>query len=264
MWLEYLRFIVLGIIQGISEFLPISSDGHLVIGEALLNAITGETSTGHGMFEEVALHIGTLGAIVVIYWKDLIAALTDRKLLLSMVIATIPAVIVGLTLKDWFDATFDSPIIAAVGLLVTAIFLLTAQWLERNDGVDQEITPMIALVIGLFQSLALLPGVSRSGSTISSAVLMGVSRLSAARFSFLIAVPAVSGAIVLTMKDLITKPALQPHWGPLMVGVAISFVVGLAALKVLLAMLARYPLSWFAYYCIAAGLGVLLWQGLGA
>lgn len=262
MWQEYVRLIVLGIVQGISEFLPISSDGHLVIANAAMRYGLGMEESRDGMATIITLHAGTLLAILIVYAHDIRQTLRNWRLCAQIVLATIPAAVVGLTLKDWFEETFDSPVMAASGLFVTAGLLIAAQRLESNKFSDQHLPWLVAWVIGCFQALALLPGVSRSGCTISSALMMGVDRISAARFSFLIAIPAISGAIVLEAKDMLESPPVDLAWGPLAVGTVVAFVVGLGALKLLLRMLTQRRLHWFAGYCVILGISTLLWQTL--
>ena len=260
MWQEYVRLIVLGIVQGISEFLPISSDGHLVIANAILRYGLGLEESQDGLATVVTLHVGTLLAILIVYAHDIRQTLKNWRLCAQIVLATIPAAVVGLTLKDWFDEAFDSPVIAGLGLFVTAALLFAAQWLESEKFDDQHLPWIVAWVIGCFQALALLPGVSRSGCTISSALMTGVDRMSAARFSFLIAIPATLGAIVLEGKDMLESPPPGMQWGPLLVGTVVAFVVGLGALRLLLRLLAKRRLHWFAIYCCLLGTATLIWQ----
>lgn len=260
MWQEYVRLIVLGIVQGISEFLPISSDGHLVIANAALRYGLGMDESRDGMATVVTLHVGTLLAILIVYAHDIRQTLRNWRLCAQIVLATIPAAVVGLTLKDWFDQAFDSPLMAGCGLFVTAALLFAAQKLESEKFDDAHLPWLVAWVIGCFQALALLPGVSRSGCTISSALMTGVDRISAARFSFLIAIPATLGAIVLEAKDMLESPPVGLAWGPLALGTAVAFVVGLGALRLLLRLLTRRRLHWFAVYCIVLGAVTLLWQ----
>jgi len=252
--LTYTTAIVLGIIQGIAEFLPISSDGHLVIAGRLL----GIKDNNIGM--TVALHIGTLASILVVYRRDILPALRSPKLVAAVVAATIPLVFVGLFLKDIVDETFDSPIVAGFGLLLTALVVGLMPRVEHGSRELADIDWKRGLIIGLFQSVAVLPGVSRSGSTIFGGLTTGLQRQAAANFSFYIAVPAIAGAAVLLGKDLLESKGAGLAPGPTIVGVLTSFVVGVLALKLLLGLVSRGKLHWFAVYCAVLGIGVIIWQ----
>lgn len=259
---ETLYIAVLAVLQGVAEFLPISSSGHLVIGKALLNAWwpDGASEQG-GMQLEVALHAGTLGSIFVVFWKDLWNLRRDPRLCLLIIVASIPAGVIGLTLKKSMEPMFASPTVAGAGLLVTAGFLLLGQKLERQKYTEHDLPWGSAFLIGCFQAVALVPGISRSGSTIAGGLLTGMQRPSAAIFSFLMAVVAIGGVTVLEAKDLIldgTPLAYSP--GPLLLGVVISFVVGIVALRVLMTVVTQGRLHWFAYYCLVVGLITLAWQ----
>lgn len=253
---------VLAILQGVSEFLPISSDGHLVIGKTLLGQIwTGVLSEQGGIQLEVALHFGTLGSILVVFWNDLWSLRRDRRLCLLVVVASIPAGLIGLTFKHQLEALFQSSLVAGCGLIVTAAFLLIGQLATSERYSERNLPFWAAFVVGCFQAVAILPGISRSGSTISAGLLVGMQRTSAATFSFLMAVVAIGGAVVLEAKDLVFdgEPLAYPA-GTLALGIAISFVVGIVALKVLMRVLKGRQLHWFAYYCLAVGTATIAWQ----
>jgi len=263
--MEILRTIVLGIVQGITEFLPISSDGHLVVVQSLLKLWLGAPSAGGKVSDlhyDVVLHIGTLGSIIVVYWRDLWELRRNWKLCGLIVLATIPAGIAGVALKPLVEEAFHSPLAAGVGLLVTAVVLLAGQRWAREERDLDDMTPRDAALIGLMQAFAIAPGVSRSGSTISTALGCGIKRGAAATFSFLMAVPVIAGAAVLALKDIVTGEATAGRTDVLVVGAAKSFVVGWVALRWLLSMLSRGRFHWFAYYCLAAGTAVIAWQCL--
>ncbi len=252
---EYLQAIVLGIVQGISEFLPISSDGHLVVAEQVLGHMFG-TAMASGMDLEVMLHLGTLAAIVCVYFHDLWELRRQPRLCALIVLATIPAAVVGLTLKDWFDRMFDSPLAAGCGFLVTAAMLMLGHVMDRGGHTEKTLPWPAMLLIGCFQALALLPGVSRSGSTITAGLLTGMDRVSATRFSFVLAVPVTAGAIALTVKNLLEgdpKHAMPPL-GPMIVGIVVSFVVGWLVLNGMIRLVQQRRLPWFAAYCVGIGL----------
>lgn len=252
--MDYTTAIVLGVIQGIAEFLPISSDGHLVIAEHLL----GIRENNLGM--TVALHVGTLASILVVYRRDVLPALKNPRLVAAVVAATLPLVCVGLFVKDAVESTFQSPLIAGCGLLLTALLVGLMPRVEHDSIPLPEITWRRGLIIGLFQTIAVLPGVSRSGSTIFGGLTTGLSREAAANFSFYIAVPAIAGAAVLHARDLLAGAGGGLDPGPTLVGMLTSFVVGVIALQLLLGLVSRRKLHWFAWYCAALGLGVIAWQ----
>lgn len=257
---EYVQILILAVVQGVAEFLPISSSGHLVITEQLLGALGDGEGIARGMDVEVFLHIGTLGSILMVYWRDLWALRFDARLCLIILVATIPAGAAGVLLKDWFERAFDAPIIAGFGLLLTAALLTIAQRFERSRFELKGIPWLSAIVIGCFQAVALVPGISRSGSTISGGLLTGLERASATRFSFLLAIPVTAGAILLTvLKKVVRDPTLSVGVGPLCLGIAVSFVVGWISLEVLIRLVIRGKLHWFAIYCTLAGCATIAW-----
>jgi undecaprenyl-diphosphatase len=250
----YLQAIILGVVQGVSEFMPISSDGHLVIVKHLLSWLGGGAVLSEGKEFEVLLHIGTLASILAVYAPDIRRELWNFRLWGLVVLATIPAIVVGLTLEDYFDRAFSAPVMAGYGLLVTATLLLVGQRFEAEKYDLQTLPWMSAGIVGLFQALALLPGVSRSGCTISGGLLTGVDRVSATRFSFFMAIPVTAGAIALTVKRAIENGGTSVPIGPVLVGIAISFLVGWLSLRVLIRLMTQRRLHWFAAYCVVLGL----------
>ena len=248
-----LENIILAIVQGIAEFLPISSSGHLVI----LGSLMGTLSESPTM--EVILHAGTLGSILVVYWRDIRRMLSsDRRVIPLLVVGTIPAVVIGLLIKTQFESILRSPALAGAMLLVTATMLVILGKLKPREGNYQGLSYRNAFLIGCFQAFAILPGVSRSGSTILGARLLGLKNEDSVTFSFLLAIPAILGATVLTLKDVVEQmgaetpiefPVLQ-----LAVGALVSFVVGIVALKWLIQWSKIDRLHWFAWWCYPAGL----------
>ncbi len=259
---ELIQAVVLGIVQGIAEFLPISSSGHLVILQQPLEELLGVQSNAAGRLSlNVALHFGTLASILVVYRSELLRLLREPRTIVPIVAATIPIVIVGFTLKGWIEEHLQTPIVAACGLFITAALLLLGQKLERAEGSVSWGTILSAVVIGLFQAVALVPGISRSGSTIAGGLLVGLRRDSAATFSFLIAIPAILGASVLTAAEAWSQGdtvGLSP--AAIACGIAVSFVVGLLALRVLLRLVSQRKLHWFALYCVLMGALTIVWQ----
>lgn len=251
---DWIRISLLATVQGIAEFLPISSSGHLVI----LGAWMGNLAESPTL--EIILHAGTLGSILVVYWRRILDLLTrDRRVIGLMVIGTLPAVIVGLAIKTQFPQLLRSPLLAGAMLLVTGGMLIWLGRLEHRGMSYAKLGWAGALLVGCFQAFAILPGISRSGSTILGGRLMGLRSDDAVTFSFLLAIPAILGATVLATKDLLDpEAAAQPEpWWLLLIGASIAFVVGIAALRWLIHWSRQDRLHWFAWWCVPAGLLVI-------
>lgn len=261
----YAEAILLGILQGIAEFLPISSSGHLVIAGALLRQWTGRTVSPEASLQmNLALHVGSLFSILWIYRQELMTLAGRPRVCLAIAVATLPLVVVGLTpAKDWLDEIFSTPLVAGCGLLVTAVLLAVGQRLGRDSGSLDLLRPAGALGIGLFQMVAILPGISRSGSTIAGGLIVGLRREDAATFSFLIAIPAIAGAAVLLGAGLADKSQGDQPISVLALGAIVSFAVGLVALRWLLRLVSQRKLHWFAWYCAALGTATIAWQLAG-
>lgn len=256
---------ILGLVQGLTEFLPVSSSGHLVLGQRLLGINEPE------MLFDVALHIGTLAAVVVVFWRDLWSMLRGLwardargreglRLLMLVVVGTVPAALVGLLFKDLFESLFAS--VAAVGaaLLFTGCILMSTRLAGPAKRGVMATGPGRALWVGVFQALAITPGVSRSGSTIAAALLAGMDRDLAARFSFLLSVPAILGAMLLQLIHL--DRAAPVGMSALIIGGAVAAVSGFLALKLLIRLVRGGRLHLFAWYCWALGLAALAWSFL--
>jgi undecaprenyl-diphosphatase len=261
---ELWQVLVLAVVQGIAEFLPISSDGHLVVIAPLL--FGGRSKPQNMMDLTIVLHLGTLGSILVFY-RQRIARLVgeDRRVLWLICLGTVPAVILVLVSKSLFGARFEeflnSPVVAGIMLVVTGVVLLWSTARPAGTLEYRELSWVGSLLIGTAQATAILPGLSRSGTTIAAGLGLGMSRASAATYSFLLAIPALAGAgayeAVSMLKDrqpLSTAPAY------LVVGAIVSFFVGLIALSALSRVLQRGQLHWFGWYCIGLGVAVTVWQ----
>lgn len=265
-----LQSIVLGIIQGLTEFLPISSSAHLVITPYLLGW---HIPTQDGFIFDVLVQLGTLLAVIVYFWKDLykiIAAVINglvhrqpfhdsmARLGWFLVLATIPALIAGILFKDQVEAVFSSPL-AAVGFLFgTAILLVIAELVGKHNRSLTTITWLDALIIGLFQIISLFPGISRSGSTITGGMVRNFDRPTAARFSFLMSVPVMIGAGVLAVIDLFSVPNFNTQIPTLLLGFITSAIVGFLAIRWLLSYLSKRSLYIFSIYCVAASIITLI------
>ncbi|TWU16110.1 undecaprenyl-diphosphate phosphatase [Allorhodopirellula heiligendammensis] len=259
---DLLRVFILAVVQGIAEFLPISSSGHLVILNDLLGGLD-ESAT-----LVIILHAGTLGSILVVYWRRILDLLTrDRRVIGLMVVGTVPAVVIGLTIKKGFPWLTESPAVAAPMLILTGILLLGLGKLPKRAQRYTQLSWMGAFVVGCFQAVAILPGISRSGSTIFAGRLLGLSKEDSVTFSFLLAIPAICGAVTLAIKDLVdgSEAASELPLLTLLIGALVAFLVGIAALKWLIRWSQEDRLHWFAYWCIPVGAVFTLyyWGGLG-
>lgn len=251
--------IIWGLVQGLTEFLPISSSGHLVLVPAVLSRLGWEVAQP-SLSVSAVLHLGTLLAVVVYYRRDLLyltRARTDagaRRLLGLLALGTVPA-LVGLPLKDSIDAFEGSARNVAAALLVTGIVLVVGTRLLTGNRTWRSGTWRDALTVGVFQAFALVPGVSRSGMTITAAAGRRFEAGEAARFSFLLAIPAIAGGGLLSLLDA----SATTDAGPLVVGLVVSALSGYAAIAVLLRVLRRRGLGPFAAYCLIVGvLGFIL------
>ena len=249
---DALAIVILAVIQGVTEFLPVSSSGHLVVFEAIFEhfdiAINGKLTLN------IVLHVGTLAAIVVYYWSSLFRLLKeDRKAIGLIVVGTIPAVVIGLSLKEFCEPVLESPIVAGICLPITGLVLL---WSARHQEGDIKYVDMgyrRSVLIGLFQAAAILPGISRSGSTIVAGLGNGLRRDDAATYSFLLAVPAIAGAGLLeTVKAFKAGPPETPI-SLLILGGVVSFVVGYGSLAWLVRWVHKGVLHWFAWWVIPLG-----------
>lgn len=265
-----LPIVLLGILQGIAEFLPISSSGHLNIAQAAMRQCD-SLSLPDALTVTIALHLGTLLSIVVVYWKRIWRLLgADRHVLGHVIAGTIPAGVVGVALHEWMKHSpplkdaFQSPLLAGCMLLVTGVMLFRSARMNRGETDYTGMTYRQALLIGAAQAFAILPGISRSGSTIVAGLWVGLRPDAAATFSFLLAIPITAGACLVEGLDLLGDR--HSHGSlPLLAGGALaSFVVGVMALRWLLAWLGAGKLHWFAHWCLVVGAGVVLWQLFGA
>lgn len=265
-WLE---IVVLAIVQGLTEFLPVSSSGHLVVANAVLEAL-GVPPTQDLVEVSIALHLGTLASVLV-YYRAAIAKLLgeDKRVVPLLVIGTVPAAIVGVGIKKGLDdATADcvleNVVLAALMFPVTALILIAAS--RRGDGYDeyQRLSLGKVLAIGAAQAFAILPGISRSGSTIAAGLGVGLGREAASTFAFLLAIPAILGAGLLETLDILEDGSTGTPIARLAVGFAVSFVVGLAALALLIRFVKRGRLAVFAWYLVPLGVAVLAWRLFGS
>ncbi|HCW32612.1 MAG: undecaprenol kinase, undecaprenyl-diphosphatase [Candidatus Peregrinibacteria bacterium GW2011_GWE2_39_6] len=241
---------LLGLLQGFTEFLPISSSGHLVLLESILKLKVDELKSF-----DVALHAGSLVAIMTYFWKDLWGLLKNWKLGAYILVATIPAVIAGFTLENWLDEIFRDPKLVLSMLGILALFFLIAEYLH-SDKKPIPFNLKNTFIMGLAQAVALIPGISRSGSVIGMGLMQGIKREEAAKFSFLLGIPAIGGAILLTAFKVYREQELLPGWDVVLVGFSVSAVVGYLTIAFLMRFLKTHSLRVFAIY-----LGIVVLSG---
>jgi undecaprenyl-diphosphatase len=241
--------ILWGLIQGLTEFLPVSSSGHLVLIPALLDREVPDLAT------TAMLHLGTLAAVLVYYRADLASmAKFDRparRLITLLVIGTIPAAVLGLIFKDTVADLVDNPNMVAIMLIVTGLVLLSTELLRLGDKRIIDIGPLDSLITGLAQALALIPGISRSGMTISAGMVRGVGRQEAARFAFLLGIPVIAGAGLLEMVEFLGSG--ESISAEVWVSVVVAALSGYAAIAFLIKLLGRIGLAPFGIYCVSFG-----------
>lgn len=269
--MNYTEAIILGIIQGLTEFLPVSSSGHLVLLQRLFGLKEAE------LFFDVCVHLGTLLAVLVVFRQEIINIIAailrlfsatappgpilqkiesdaDLKMALLIIIGSIPTAILGFLFRGIADWLFASAFIAGLMLMVTGLLLWLTRWSATGfgqTGIDR-LTPRKALIIGIVQGLAIIPGISRSGSTISIGLLLGIRREMAARYSFLLSIPAIIGAGLLSLKEGLSGSGPTIHIA--LLGAFAAALVGYGALKSLLHVVKNGRLHWFAPYCWLVGI----------
>lgn len=268
--MDWLQALILGLVQGLTEFLPVSSSGHLAIGKALLGVEPSED-----LMFEVTVHAATVLSTIVVFRKEIWKLLSglfkfkyndETDYIAKIIVSMIPVLVVGVFFKDKVEAAFSSMLVVGICLLVTALLLTLSDFISSmaKQNVEDE-TPKSrngisfwqALVVGVGQALAVLPGLSRSGTTISTGLLCGVHRKSMAQFSFLMVLVPILGEMFL---DVVGGDFTASSIGvlPLLLGFASAFVSGLFACKVMIALVRKAQLRWFGLYCALAGLLVIL------
>jgi undecaprenyl-diphosphatase len=257
---SYFDAIILGLVQGVTEFLPVSSSGHLVMAQTFLDV------PAPGVFLEVALHVATLLSVMVVYRRKLGELLVGTvrgeaaalRYVGMLVLATIPVAVLGFLFRDAIEAAFDTPYVTGFMLLVTGVLLYSTTWGD-SDRPHDEPRSRHALAMGFAQCLALLPGISRSGSTIAAGLWTGLDGERAAEFSFLMSLPAIAGAAILQISD-VRSATID---GPLITGFLVALVAGIAAIKSLVWLVRRQAFHHFAWYVWAVGAFFLGYLYLG-
>ena len=242
--MDIVHTVILGIIQGLTEFLPVSSTGHLVILQYFIKDFRQS-----GISFDVFVHLATLMAVIVYFYKDILEMLRfkNKKWIYLVIIGTIPAGIVGVLFKDAIEHAFSNVLLVCITLVVTGVILFISDKITDLKKNKEDITLMDALIIGAFQAVAILPGISRSGSTIAAGIFRGVNRDASTKFSFILSIPAILGAVVLSLKDF--QKVSSADYIPYLAGFFAAFIVGLLSLKLLTLIIRSKNLKFFSYYC---------------
>lgn len=267
----FFEAIILGVVQGLTEFLPISSSAHLT----LLPQLFGwDAALLNSLAFDVALHFGTLLAVIIYFWHDLIQVVQawtrslvqpakrsdpNARLGWYIILGTLPAVIAALLFKESIETTFRTPWIVGIWLIGFGLVMALVEAIARRERDMKSMHWGEALVVGVAQALALMPGVSRSGSTIIAGMLMKFKRAEAARFAFLLSVPAIVGAVVFNLKDL-AAVAVEHSWLTLFIGATAAAMTGYGCIKFLLAYLKERTLYIFVIYRVILGVIIILWS----
>lgn len=282
--MELLESVIMGIVQGVAEFLPISSSGHLSIMKHILHI-----NTDTGLLFDVLLHFGTLVAIFIAFWKDISELITEgfkligdffinvgrffihlitrknvqykkvvstpyRRFVMLVIVSTIPTAIIGLLFKDIITRANETLIIPGVCLIITGIFLTIADQVKTGRKTEENAGYKEAGLIGVAQGIATLPGLSRSGTTITACLLSGFDRSFAVKYSFIMSIPAVLGATILELKDFTIDMVTQSELLNYLIGTIIAGVVGFICIKTMLVIVRGKKFKYFALYCFAVGI----------
>jgi undecaprenyl-diphosphatase len=254
--------ICLGVVQGLTEFLPISSSGHLVFFQSLFGL------KEPPIFFDVMLHIGTLLSVVVYFRRDILGITKgvvstlrrkeenrkEAKLFLWIILASIPTGLMGLFFKDWFESFFSKPKLVGGMLVLTGLILWLTRWAKKEGKPIGRMRWFDAILIGIAQGVAIIPGISRSGATISTGLFSGLDRELSGKFSFLLSIPAILGATLLEFKGFDTASG----WGTALIGAAVAFGVGILALTPLIRIIKMGKMFNFSYYCCGMGIVMII------
>lgn len=282
--MSILESILLGIVQGVTEFLPVSSSGHLAILQNIFHV-----ETNGSMLFDIMLHLGTLAAVFIVYHKDIwnmikefflmvgdmfsnlytlilnkihktslkykkIIANSYRKFVVLILVSTVPTGVIGVLGKDVVEGASNTLLIPGICLLITGVLLLMAELKKEGNKTPKTVSYRDGLVIGTAQGLATLPGLSRSGTTIAACLFCGLDRKFAVKYSFILSIPAILGAAVLEVKDVIAEPIETAQIGVYAVGMVFAGVVGYICIKTMLVIVRRKKFKYFAYYCFVVGI----------
>ncbi len=290
--MSLIESIIMGIIQGVTEFLPVSSSGHL----AIFKNFFGMSEVGISF--DILLHVGTLVAVFVCFWKDIwelivngVGIIIDacknvgryfsnlingkkpsytkkdylkvistpyRRYVMLIIIATIPTGIMGILLKDTIEAVSMALLVPGICLLITSILLLIADKAKDGDENEENVSYKKAGIIGICQGFATMPGISRSGTTITACLMAGMERAFAVKFSFIVSIPAILGAAILDLPDMFSESISAAQWANYTVGMAVSAVVGYICIKTMLQVVRKKKFKVFSLYCLIMGLVAII------
>ncbi len=267
--MTYFEATILGLVQGLAEFLPISSSGHLALLQNWFNI--DETKV---LLFTVLLHVGTLISVFIVYWtdiweliKELVLTIKDlctgkglrmeerpvRKLGVMIIAATIPTAIIGFAFSDFFDSLYTSVLPIGIGLIITGFLLVLAERIGSSNRGIKEMNIRNALFVGLVQGIAICPGISRSGSTLFGSLICNLDRKFAVKFVFLISIPSILGSAILEAPAAIEAGVTAAQMGPVLCGMAVAALSGLVAIKSMIKIVSSKKLSYFSYYVWALG-----------
>lgn len=274
--MTYFEAVILGLVQGLAEFLPISSSGHL----ALLQQWFGIDENKVLLFA-VLLHVGTLISVFIIYWRDIWELIVElcltikdlctgkglrleerpvRKLGVMIIVATIPTAIIGLLFNDLFDKLYTSVLPIGIGLIITGFLLILAERTGNSTRGIEKMNFRNALFIGTVQGIAICPGISRSGSTLFGSLICNLDRKFAVKFVFLISIPSILGSAIIETPDAIAAGVEMSQIGPILVGMAVAAISGLIAINTMIKIVSDKKLSYFSYYVWALGAAVVIYS----
>ena len=274
--MTYFEAVILGLVQGLAEFLPISSSGHLALLQQWFDIDENKV-----LLFAVLLHVGTLISVFIVYWKDIWELIVElcltikdlltgkglrleerpvRKLGVMIIVATIPTAIIGILFNDLFDKLYTSVLPIGVGLIITGFLLVLAERTgNSNRGIDK-MNFRNALFIGTVQGIAICPGISRSGSTLFGSLICNLDRKFAVKFVFLISIPSILGSAIMETPEAIKAGFDMAQLGPVLVGMAVAAVSGLIAIKTMIKIVSDKKLSYFSYYVWALGAAVVIYS----
>lgn len=251
--MEIWQAIVLGLVQGFTEFLPVSSSGHLVLLQNWFGI-----DPEYSMFLTIMLHVGTLVPVCIVFFKDILGLFKRPSGLLYLVIASIPAGLVGFLLGDQIDAVFYGGKYLAPCFVITALVLLQAELTAKSRPLYRDINAGNAFAMGVAQAIAVVPGISRSGSTIAAGCFCGVDRSKNANFAFLMSIPVILGSALKEGYDFIKAPAVNVGALPIILGILAAAVSGYIAIKVMLNLVKKANFKWFSFYLVILSFVLLI------
>lgn len=277
--MDILYSVVNAAVQGLTEFLPVSSSGHLVLASSLYKVVTGQSFNIGGqqeIFLDIMLHLGTLVAVLAYFKDDLLQLIKgsinalktktlktnkDAKMVFNIMLATLATIAVVLPLKEWFESSMNKPAEVGIQIAITGILLFAAEIItERRTNKttvlknEAEISWVNAVVIGIAQGIAVSPGISRSGSTIVAGLASGLDRVTCARFSFIMSIPIIALGVVSEIVDVGLESLKTFNWSAIIIATILSGIIGYYCIKYFILYLSKYSLKIFGYYCLAVGL----------